>query len=74
MQRVHYKLLVIQHGGASDKPGVRDEVLRSVHAQTLSVQRDLVLARLQNWGKLLDPGGRETRCGVGQSNCRFKLT
>ena len=50
------------------------EVLRSVHAQSLNVQRDLVSVCLQYWSKLLDPGGRETRRGEGQSNRRFKLT
>ena len=71
MQRVHYKLLVIQHGGAS---GETMRSLTSVHAQTLNVQRDLVSICLQYWGKLLNPVGREPRRGVGQSNHRFKLT
>ena len=48
MQRVHYKLLVIQHGGASEnQESENDEVLiyfRSAHVHTLNVQSDLVYA------------------------------
>ena len=66
MQRVHYKLLVIQHGGASEKPGVythRHWTFNAIWSQyACSIG-----------GELFDPGG-EARRGVGQSNRRFKLT
>ena len=48
-----------------------DEILRSVHAQALNVQSDLVSVCLEYWGKLFDLGGRETRRGVSQSDRRF---
>ena len=52
----------------------KHQILIKHKGLTVKIYGILVCAHQQYWGKLLDPGGRETRRGVGQSHRRFKLT